>query len=142
MIERYFIEMRSVETEDNGEYPVLWNDLKSLPVKLDMNAVNPPFIPSLVDGKYCVAFSTKLQRCCKVILRHWRKGDRMRPFGMRGTKLLSDLFVDLKLSASQKSAVWLLEADGKILWMLGYRAAHEFVVTPGSTNYVLLQLMD
>lgn len=98
-----------------------------------------PFSKELVDGKSVVAFSKEVMRCQRVVLRHWRKGDRIRPFGMKGTKLLSDLFVDMKLSTSQKSAAWLLEADGKILWVLGYRTAHEFVVTPGTTDYVIFR---
>lgn len=92
----------------------------------------------MVDGKNRVALDHAVLGCKRVVLRHWRKGDRMRPYGMRGTKLISDLFVDLKLSPSQKKAIWLLEADGKILWVLGHRAAHEFVVQPGSTGYVVL----
>lgn len=97
-----------------------------------------PFSKEMVDGKNRVALDHAVLGCKRVVLRHWRKGDRMRPYGMRGTKLISDLFVDLKLSPSQKKAIWLLEADGKILWVLGHRAAHEFVVQPGSTGYVVL----
>jgi tRNA(Ile)-lysidine synthase len=118
---------------------VCWDELEDLPVALEMSTENMPFKPAMVDGKHVVAFSNDMMKCSQFVLRHWRQGDRFRPFGMKGSKLVSDLFVDLKLSASQKSAAWLLEADGKILWVLGYRAAHEFVVTPGTTDYVIFR---
>ena len=55
-------------------------------------------------------------------LRHWRKGDKFRPLGMKGSKLLSDFFNDLGFSAYQKQNVWIMEdANGLILWVVGYR---------------------
>lgn len=138
-VERKFIVIGAVGDKTKEEYLIPWDGLEDLPVALEMSTENPPFEPAGVDGKIVVAFNRDLMKCSQFVLRHWRKGDRIRPFGMRGTKLLSDLFVDMKLTQAQKSAAWLLEADGKILWVLGYRAAHEFVVTPGATDYVLLR---
>ena len=55
-------------------------------------------------------------------LRHWRNGDKFRPLGMKGSKLLSDFFNDLGFSAYQKRNVWIMEdANGLILWVVGYR---------------------
>ena len=55
-------------------------------------------------------------------LRHWRKGDKFRPLGMKGSKLLSDFFNDLGFSTYQKQNVWIMEdANGLILWVVGYR---------------------
>lgn len=63
----------------------------------------------------------------KLMLRHWREGDRMRPFGMRGTRKVSDIFSDFHMSASQKNSVWLLTAsDGsadEVLWIAGVRSS-------------------
>jgi tRNA(Ile)-lysidine synthase len=80
-----------------------------------------------------------VKACKRVVLRRWRRGDRLSPYGMRGSKLVSDLFVDAKLSAADKKAVWLLEADGLVLWVLGLRASRHYAVAPGSTGYVLLR---
>ncbi|MGM9736112.1 MAG: tRNA lysidine(34) synthetase TilS [Candidatus Cryptobacteroides sp.] len=38
------------------------------------------------------------------VLRRWRSGDWMVPLGMKGRKLLSDMFTDLKYDAASKSA--------------------------------------
>ena len=62
-------------------------------------------------------------------LRHWRHGDRFHPLGMKGSKLLSDFFVDQKFTEYQKQNVWLLvSADGDILWVVGYRMDDRFKI--------------
>ena len=62
-------------------------------------------------------------------LRHWRHGDRFHPLGMKGSKLLSDFFVDQKLTEFQKRNVWLLvSADHTILWVVGYRMDDRFKI--------------
>jgi tRNA(Ile)-lysidine synthase len=63
-------------------------------------------------------------------LRHWWRGDRFHPLGMKGSKLLSDFFVDQKFTEWQKRNVWLLvSADGNILWVVGYRIDERYKVT-------------
>ena len=71
-----------------------------------------------------------------VKLRHWRKGDKFRPLGMKGSKLLSDFFNDLGFSAYQKQSVWIMEdANGLILWVVGYRISDKVKIA-GSTKTV------
>ena len=49
------------------------------------------------------------------VLRKWRSGDWMVPFGMRGKKKISDLFTDLKYSHLQKDrAVILVDMSGDL----------------------------
>lgn len=70
--------------------------------------------------------------------RHWRNGDRFRPFGMKGTKLLSDFFCDEKMSLLEKEQQLLLcDADDNILWVVGRRASAVAVVT-SETERVLV----
>jgi tRNA(Ile)-lysidine synthase len=62
-------------------------------------------------------------------LRHWRYGDRFHPLGMKGSKLMSDFFMDQKFTEWQKRNVWLLvSANGEILWVVGYRIDDRFKV--------------
>ena len=67
-----------------------------------------------------------------LVLRQWRDGDRFRPFGMRGTRLVSDLLSDQKVSIDKKERVWLLcdgDEEGTILWVVGLRAANRAIVS-------------
>jgi len=61
-------------------------------------------------------------------LRHWQEGDRFIPFGMRGSKLVSDYFIDEKISRFEKEQIWLLISEDKILWVVGHRASNIFRV--------------
>ena len=69
-------------------------------------------------------------------LRPWRKGDRMRPFGMKGSKLLSDLFASARLTAAQRRAQHVLTRNDVIIWAVGLRASAHFPVTARSTEYI------
>ena len=69
-------------------------------------------------------------------LRHWRKGDKFKPFGMKGSKLLSDFFNDLGFTAYQKRNVWIMEdAKGLILWVVGYRISDKVKILD-TTNVI------
>ena len=68
---------------------------------------------------------SKNLRC---VIRAWRAGDRFFPWGMTGSKKVQDFFVDEKVSRLERTRVPILEVNGKICWMVGYRAAAEFEV--------------
>lgn len=73
-------------------------------------------------------------------LRHRRDGDRINPFGMKGSRLISDIFSDAKLNYDRKDATWLLTRNDVILWIVGMRASRHFAVTPDSTAIIALRL--
>lgn len=67
----------------------------------------------------------------------WRAGDRFCPFGMKQSRLVSDFLKDCKLSLVEKRHVHvLLDAEGRIVWLVGLRADNRFRVTP-STHRIL-----
>lgn len=71
----------------------------------------------------------------KLTLRHWQKGDRFCPIGMKGkSRLLSDFFSDLHLPVNEKENVWLLCSGETIAWIVGYRLDERFKVTDNSTE--------
>lgn len=70
-------------------------------------------------------------------LRRWRRGDRFRPLGMKGTKKISDFLINLKVSLPDKQQVWVLEAGNSILWVVNHRLDDRFRVTD-QTNKILL----
>lgn len=143
-INRDTIDVFPMQSRDENVYVVnLENEAIVNPIELEINhVVDKLFSPSMVDGKCSVAFSNDILQCSEVVLRHWREGDRFKPFGMKGSKLISDLFTDLKLSEKEKNETWLLEADGEIVWALGYRSSQSFKVPSDSTHYLLIILAD
>ena len=69
-------------------------------------------------------------------VRKWQQGDKFKPLGMKGWKLLSDFFIDQKLSVPEKEQTWLLTFQGQIVWVIGMRLDDRFKITD-STQKVL-----
>lgn len=78
----------------------------------------------------------------RLTVRHWRQGDRFRPFGMKGSKKLSDYFNDRKFSLLQKLSTPIVEMQGRIVWIAGERAADDFRVTPSSRRILTMRMVD
>lgn len=74
-------------------------------------------------------------------LRHWREGDRFRPFGMLGSQLVSDYFSNHKFTRLQRETCWLLvDADDNILWLVGHRASALASVTAATRRVLQVSL--
>lgn len=59
----------------------------------------------------------------------WRKdGDRFTPLGMKGSKKLKDLFIDLKVPKDERDRIPLICFGGEIAWVVGYRVSELFKV--------------
>jgi tRNA(Ile)-lysidine synthase len=65
-------------------------------------------------------------------IRPWQPGDRIKPLGLKGSKLISDVLADAKVPAHQKRDQLVLHDDEKILWCIGYTVSRETVATPFS----------
>lgn len=74
-------------------------------------------------------------------LRHYRRGDRIVPFGAHKSKLVSDIFAGLRYSPSQKRAAWILTRNDEIVWMPGVRNSALFAVGPDTRDYIRLELL-
>jgi len=66
-----------------------------------------------------------------LLVRSCEPGDRFRPSGMKGTKKLQDLFVDLKLTREERQNALVLVKDNEILWVVGMRRSEEQRPLPG-----------
>lgn len=72
-------------------------------------------------------------------LRHWRKGDRIMPFGMHGSKLLSDLFSDAKYTSEDKRNAWVLTCNEEIIWAVGLRVSRKYTITQRTSRFIRLE---
>jgi tRNA(Ile)-lysidine synthase len=68
-------------------------------------------------------------------IRSWQPGDRMIPFGMTGSRKIQDILVDAKVPRAERSRIPVVECEGEIIWIPGYRIAASWAVTrPDSLN--------
>lgn len=75
-------------------------------------------------------------------LRPWQRGDRLEPYGMDGSRLVSDIMAGARLSAAAKASTWLLTRDGCPMWVVGLRASRHFTIGPDTRRYLRLKLND
>lgn len=71
-------------------------------------------------------------------LRPWRAGDRIRPIGLGGSKLVSDILIDAKVPMSEKPGVYVLESAGAIVWVVGHRIAEGYQATARSGSVLIV----
>lgn len=75
-------------------------------------------------------------------LRTWQQGDSMRPIGMRGNKLLSDIFTDNKYLPEQKrNAVVLADTEG-VIALTDFRIAERVKLTPQTRKIVCVRIVQ
>ena len=74
--------------------------------------------------------------------RTWRRGDRMHPYGMKGSKLLSDLLVEARIEADDRPSVSLLIADDEIIFAGGVRASSRYSVGPMTRRFVRVECLN
>ncbi len=104
------------------------------PLEVDMTEIpqgqNPMDYLSRQPEELCIDGSRLI---FPLRLRFARPGDRFRPFGMQGSRLLSDFLTDLKCSRFEKERCLVLcNGDGEIIWVVGRRASQTFALHPGS----------
>jgi tRNA(Ile)-lysidine synthase len=71
-------------------------------------------------------------------VRAWRKGDRMRPAGLGGTKTLQDLFTDRKVPRALRHSLPIVESEGEIVWVAGVAVDEGYKATNEETQVVSL----
>ena len=66
-------------------------------------------------------------------------GDRFIPFGMKGSKLVSDYLTDRKRSVFEKKLKLVVaDSEGDILWLVGERTDNRFRIDDNSKEALIL----
>lgn len=70
-------------------------------------------------------------------------GDRFHPFGMKGSKLLSDYLTDRKKNVLEKKEQKVVtDAGGDIVWLIGERTDNRFSVTTATRRTLVIELVS
>ena len=72
-----------------------------------------------------------------------QSGDHFHPFGMKGSKLVSDYLTDKKVSLwAKRSQMVITDSKGEIIWLVGHRIAHRFRITPSTKSALRIDLLS
>jgi tRNA(Ile)-lysidine synthase len=76
-------------------------------------------------------------------LRRWQMGDHFSPLGMKGSKKVSDFFIDQKIPLHQKDEIPLvINGNGGIIWIGGYRLDDHYKVTNNTKKVTIFELVN
>ena len=65
----------------------------------------------------------------KLIIRKRINGDKITPLGMKGSKKVKDIFMDLKIPIDERDEIPILCFDNEVAWIVGYRVSEKFKIT-------------
>ncbi len=121
-----------LELPETGKY--IYSEQCSIEVKeevVDSSFTIPTASNEIVVDKAKVHFP--------LVLRRAATADRFRPFGMRGSKLVSDYLTNLKVDAvSKRKQLVLVDGNGEIMWVVGRRSSETYRI--GSTTTTALRI--
>jgi len=72
----------------------------------------------------------------KLIIRKRLNGDRMTILGMKGSKKIKDIFIDLKIPLEKRDETPILCFDNEIAWLVGYKVSEKFKITKDTKNII------
>ncbi|MBE6050826.1 MAG: tRNA lysidine(34) synthetase TilS [Clostridium sp.] len=64
-----------------------------------------------------------------IIIRNRKNGDKITPIGMRGSKKLKDLFIDMKIPKEERDLIPIVQFDEDIAWVFSVKLSDKFKVT-------------
>ena len=135
-------EHEDAEIDDDLTIEVGLDELSSWSPYIEASYISPADFRPCRDSSTAYFDAEVLGRFGRLCLRRPRIGDRMRPFGMKGSRLLSDIFNDMHASHRERREALVLEADGVILWLVGVRASSVAAVTAATTKILRLRVID
>lgn len=101
-----------------------------------------------VDGTFKVS---KMPDCVNVdsskvvfplTVRRVKDGDRFTPYGMRGSKLVSDYLKDCKQDVvNRHRQLVITDGNGKIVWLVGKRVADFCKITSKTTHALIIEMV-
>lgn len=72
-------------------------------------------------------------------IRNRRDGDRFTPLGMNGSKKLKDFFIDEKIPRGERDSIPIIENNGNIIWVVGYRISEDYKVSVNTTKVLSIE---
>ena len=70
-----------------------------------------------------------------------RQGDTFTPFGSKGSKKISDFFIDAKIPADERWTIPVLtDNSGNILWVCGYRTSELYRIDYSVKNVLMVKI--
>jgi tRNA(Ile)-lysidine synthase len=78
----------------------------------------------------------------RIYIRTWTTGDSLRPLGMSGRKLVSDILGEAKVPKHRRARWPLLCIGDEIAWVIGIRRGQQALVTPRTARTLVIRATE
>lgn len=117
----FFLKEKQTEEPQKDEIPVL-KEITPLPDGRNL---------LLADGTTAPEGGNRIPNLPGLTVRHRRPGDRFRKNAGSGSKPLSRLMIDRKITLPERDRLWLICRGDDVLWVEGFGGNREFEPEPG-----------
>ena len=93
------------------------------------------------DSDHSIAYFDLDSLKYPLILRKWRSGNKMKPLGMNGKKLVSDILIDNKVDSFEKDNTYVITSGDKIIWLVGIQSSEEFKVENNTSKILTIEYL-
>lgn len=113
----------------NNEYILCngLNELKDINLRITLETIDK-LGSAKFNGEIFIKYFDYDKIKGEILIRGRKDGDRFTPLGMKGSKKLKDLFIDLKIPRDERDEIPLICFGGEIGWIVKYRVSELFKV--------------
>lgn len=129
--DRNYLILFPKQNEDQSVHYLVKKDQKEVKFPLKLSLCNTDDIS---NAEPTAIFVDEEKLTFPLVIRKWKEGDVIFPFGMDGSKKLSKYFKDEKYSLFDKANTWLLCSNDEIVWVIGKRQDDRFRITQETTR--------
>ena len=137
-----FFEKETIQTEQYeyvlsvpGRTPIVQLSAEVITKIYEISDNEPSTIPNGVSEALLDFSKIKLP----IQIRNRRKGDRIQPHGMQGTKKIKDYFMDLKVPQCERDRIPIVVSSDAILWIIGFTTSDKHKLQPKTRKCLHLQ---
>lgn len=75
-------------------------------------------------------------------IRNRQNGDKIIPLGMKGSKKVKDIFIDMKIPQERRDYIPIMESNNEIFWIVGVKLSDKFKVDDKTTKILKIEVKE
>ena len=127
---KWILSKKTINKRNNNIFYIKKNEKIESPIKLTGHKSD---YLSLEMSNNNVEFFNFSKLDFPLKLRKWRRGDKIQPLGMKGSKKISDVLIDFKISNLEKENIYVLESNDDIVWIVGFLISDKYKLDKNSS---------
>ena len=74
-----------------------------------------------------------------IVIRYRKNGDKIIPLGLKGSKKVKDIFIDMKIPKEDRDLIPILEFDENISWIIGVKLSDKYKINSNTRKILIVE---